>query len=157
MPRLAWSLKPCARASEGRRRRLHEDHPHRSSRRYCACVNRLEQQWPALAQQIATLTIDRQRELALRAASISLKAVGLPVPDGNEEALRMEVERLDQIAWDIQDDEAAEPDAYDQAFRRARAANAFALTRFGDVPSDAIYEALQALGAPAATAFLLDS
>ena len=119
-------------------------------------MNRLEQQWPALAQQIETLTIDRQREVALRAASISLKAVGLPVPDGNEEALRMEVERLDQIAWDIQVDQAAETDAYDQAFRRARAVNAYALTRFGDVPLEAIYEALHALGAPVATAFLLD-
>jgi len=120
-------------------------------------VNSLEQQWPALAQQIETLTIERQREIALRAASISLKAVGLPVPDGNQEALRMEVERLDLIAWDIQNDEAAGPDDYVDAFRRARAVNAYTLTRFGDVPSEAIYEALHALGAPTATAFLLDS
>ncbi len=51
----------------------------------------------------------------------SLDAVRLPVPDSNEEVLRLEVERWDQIAWDIHDRDAAQLDAYDQALRRARA------------------------------------
>lgn len=109
----------------------------------------LEHQWPDAARALDALDVAKQRLVALRAAAIALVAVGQPTPDGDDQAVIAEVERLDVIAWDIQDDDAAAPDAYDAAFRRARAVNAYALARFGGRPADAIYEALHALGAPA--------
>jgi len=76
----------------------------------------------------------------------ALDAVGLQTPQGDEDAVEAEVERLDTVAWDLQGDEAAEPGAYELAFRSARATNAYALARFGGSPADAVYEALHALG-----------
>ena len=109
----------------------------------------LERQWPDAARALNSLGVAQQRLVALRAAAIALEAVGQPAPNGDEQAVSAEVGRLDVIAWDIQDDEGAAPDAYEAAFRRARAVNAYALARSGGRPADAIYEALHALGAPA--------
>jgi len=87
---------------------------------------------------------------------MSLKSLGMPNPDEDEDGMVSAVERLDLAAWDIQDRESAAPGEYDLAFRRARAMNSLLLARFGDDPVESIYEALHALGMPAATAFLLD-
>jgi hypothetical protein len=112
-------------------------------------VDRLEHQWPDAARALDSLGVAQQKQVAVRAAAIALEAVGRPAPDGDEQAVTAEVERLDLVAWDIQDNEAAAPDAYAAAFRRARAVNAYVLARFGGRPADAIFEALHALGAPA--------
>ena len=119
-------------------------------------MTRLEQQWPELARELAAFDSDQQRQIATRAARACLDAVGSQAPDGDENAVKAEVERLDMIAWDIQGDEAATPGDYELAFRRARAVDAYALARFGGTPADAVYEALHALGAPEAATFLFD-
>lgn len=119
-------------------------------------MNRLEHGWPEIAKAFAALSSDRQREIAIRAATIALETVDQLTPDGDEEAVRSEIERLDAIAWDAQDDDTAAPGAYNIAFRRARAVNAYALARFGGGPAEAVYEALHALNAPAEAAFVLD-
>jgi len=112
-------------------------------------VDRLEHQWPDVARALDSLGVAQQKQVAVRAAALALEAVGQTAPDGDEQAVTAEVERLDLVAWDIQDNEAAAPDAYAAAFRRARAVNAYVLARFGGRPADAIFEALHALGAPA--------
>ena len=119
-------------------------------------MTRLMQHWPELARELVALDSPRQRQIAIRAAMAGLKAVNAVPPEGDEEAVKIEVERLDLIAWDAQEDQAAPPGDRDVAFRRARAANAYALARFGGSPDDAIYEALHALGAPESAGFLLD-
>lgn len=101
-----------------------------------------------LGRGLESLSAAQQEEVAVRAAAIAVEAADLPAP-GDEHAVAAEVERLDVIAWDIQDGEAAASDAYDTAFRRARGVDAFALARFGRSPADAFFEALHALGAPA--------
>lgn len=111
-------------------------------------MNRLEQQWPDVHSRLAKLPTAQQYRVALRAAFESLRAVGLTVPEDDEEALAREVDRLDSITWAIQETTDAEPGAYDQAFRIARAMNSYLLARFGDSPADALYEALHGLGAP---------
>ena len=119
-------------------------------------MTRLMQHWPELARELVALDSPRQRQIAIRAAMAGLKAVNAVPPEGDEEAVKIEVERLDLIAWDAQEDQAAPPGDRDVAFRRARAANAYALARFDGSPDDAIYEALHALGAPESAGFLLD-
>lgn len=112
-------------------------------------MHRLQRQWPDVATALESLVAAQQQEVAVRAAAIALEAVDQLAPGGDEQAVTAEVERLDVIAWDVQDDEAASTNAYDTAFRGARAVSAFALARFGGRPADAIFEALHALGAPA--------
>lgn len=62
---------------------------------YSASVTRLEQQWPEFAERLAALDIDRQCQIAIRAALASLDAVGSAIPDGDELTVEAEVERLD--------------------------------------------------------------
>ncbi|QLQ15549.1 MAG: hypothetical protein HZY73_07465 [Micropruina sp.] len=111
-------------------------------------MNRLEQQWPDVHSRLTKLPTAQQYEVALRAATESLHAVGLPVPADDEAALERKVDHLDNIAWAIQETTDAQPGAYDHAFRMARAMNSYLLARFGDSPADALYEALHGLGAP---------
>ena len=118
-------------------------------------VSRLKVQWPEVADALGELSGDRQRELAMRAAAAALEATGQRTPEGDERAVSAEVQRLDELAWDTQEDDSAPPDTYPQAFRRARAVNSFALAHFGGDPADAIYEALHALDAPTDGTFIL--
>jgi hypothetical protein len=109
-------------------------------------VSRLAQQWPDASHLIATLPIEQQARLARNAASAGLAAVQLTDP-GDREALTLEVQRLDEIAWELQqlsEFQKGSGDQYDEAFRRARAMNATLFARYGD-PEEAIYEALHAL------------
>jgi hypothetical protein len=86
---------------------------------------------------------------------LALRAVGEPVPDGDEAAVLAVVANLDEAAWIIPEDERALRADYAAAFRRARAVNAHALAKFGGEPDDAVYEALHALDAPSDAAFVL--
>lgn len=119
-------------------------------------VTRLEQQWPEFAELLTTLEGDRQNQIAMRGALVSLDSVGSPAPEGDEPAVRAEVDRLDVLAWDIQGDAAAKAGDYELAFRKARAMNAYLLAAFQANAAEALYEVLHALGAPEEAAFLLD-
>lgn len=119
-------------------------------------VTRLEQQWPEFTEQFTALDGDRQLQIAMRGALASLDSVGSPVPEGDEPAVRAEVDRLDALSWDIQDDASARSGDYELAFRKARAMNAFLLAAFQGNATEALYETLHALGAPEEAAFLLD-
>jgi hypothetical protein len=57
-----------------------------------------------------------------------------------------EVERLDELAWNVQDDPTAQAGDYEAAFQRARALNSYLLAHYERQPGDALYEALHALG-----------
>jgi hypothetical protein len=119
-------------------------------------VNRLEGQWPLVAEALGALPAEARLAVSQRAAAQALAANDLPPLEGDREAVEAEVGRLDTVAWDIQDDEASPPEAYDVAFQRARAANAYLLAEFGGTPEEVVYEALHALGAPEDGRFLLD-
>lgn len=105
----------------------------------------------------AALPADRQRCVARAASLAALEAVTMAVPPGSLEELEAEVQLLDEVAWDLQGDDRAEPGAYEGAFRRARAVAAFGAAHFGDDPAQAVFEALHALGAPADGSFILDA
>jgi hypothetical protein len=68
-------------------------------------------------------------------------------------------ERLDQVAWNIQDaEDGHDSDQYIEAFRRARAASAvaFALNTDSGSMLESIYEAQAALGSIAAARRLIE-
>ncbi|MCC2315001.1 hypothetical protein [Cellulomonas xiejunii] len=111
-------------------------------------MDRLQGQWPDVAAVLASLDAVERRRVAARAAAHALEVVDLGTPEGDEQAVTAQLQQLDVIAWQIQDDDTAPAGAYETAFRRARAVNAYALSRFGGSPDDALYEALHALGAP---------
>lgn len=56
--------------------------------------------------------------------------MGFPIPGGDELTVEAEVERLDGLAWEIQEDSAAQHGDYELAFRRARAVNAYFLAKY---------------------------
>ncbi len=119
-------------------------------------MTRLAQQWPECAERLAALDIDRQRQIAIRAALAGLDALGYPIPEGDELTVEAEVERLDGLAWEIQEDWAAQPEDYELAFRRARAVNAYFLAKYRGSAADALYEALHALGAQSDPTMVFD-
>ncbi len=66
------------------------------------------------------------------------------------------MERLDRLAWEIQQDSAAQHGDYELAFRRARAVNAYFLAKYRGSAADALYEALHALGAQSHPTMVFD-
>ncbi len=118
-------------------------------------MTRLAGQWPDVARDLAALPADRRRSVARAAALAALDAVAVAVPGGDAEDLANEVQRLDEVAWDLQDDDGAAAGAHEVAFRRARALAALHAAQFGGDPAEALYESLHALGAPADGGFIL--
>lgn len=119
---------------------------------------RLETRSAELSQLIETADPDPQRQIAVKVAEAALAAVPLDEPefapaladlaagrwggDGVRAATTL-TDRLDNLAWDIQDevDEGtAEQSEYVEAFRRARVASAVAFALDAD-PRNAALEA----------------
>ena len=113
---------------------------------------RLRHQYPRLADWLEAADhaqrVDRVRLLSEHAADATA------VSDRCIAAERLDalVETLDEVAWTIQeavDDGSATSEEYEYAFRRARAANAWAIAHVDsslEGSSAAVYEVLAALG-----------
>ena len=112
-------------------------------------MDRLAQRWPTFAARLAALPDHEQRSAAQRAAAAALVATGqLTQRLDDRPLLEAEVERLDDVAWQVQeqvDDGQASDEAYEEAFGRARAVNAALVAHHGGAPGEALYEALHAL------------
>lgn len=109
-------------------------------------MSRLDQQWPEVGRLLATQSAASRRSLALRAATAARTRWTLKDPQ-DDEVLAAEVKRLDELAWQVQEDAEggrATNEQYELAFRRARAMHATLFARQGHA-DDAIYEALHAL------------
>ncbi len=122
-------------------------------------ATRLESRSAELSRLIEAADGDRQRRIAVRVAEAALAAVPLDEPEsasaladlaagrrggpGMRSAAAL-TERLDDLAWDIQekvDEGRAEQAEYLEAFRRARAVNAVVFALGADDARQAALEA----------------
>ncbi|UOZ07870.1 hypothetical protein [Amycolatopsis sp. WQ 127309] len=102
-----------------------------------------------LVVEVCRLAVDRA-DLTDPLIDVALAAKGSSTPAARREIQAL-TERLDEQAWDIQDQVdagAAAAEDYDRAFRRARAAAAvgFAAGESLESAYDALYEAYYAIG-----------
>ena len=119
--------------------------------RHQPAISRLRSQHPELAGALATVPEHRLGRVLQRLCDESLAATGLAIGDDERslDSLKMLVDRLDEEAFDINDevDEGRRSrDEYERAFVRARAANALLYLVSGE-GEEAVYEALAALDA----------
>lgn len=134
-------------------------------------MTRLSVVAPDLATALSEASLDGCRRVAIAAASFALSESGLDDPDLLAQVARLKageppvaeavqrlddlVERLDEAAWDLQDQmDAGKVDltAYLQAFGRARAAAAVAFAFGADArlaALEAVYEASVIVDDPA--------
>jgi len=114
--------------------------------------SRLSAQHPDVAAAIAALPAGRLGDAVRDVARAAAQACGLLELCEGSSDLDGLVAELDDVAWQAQvaDERAGQAGlSYDDVFRRARAAESWrqaAVTTGLDTASDAIYEALHALG-----------